>query len=192
MPASAITVVTASSRDAANDSSHPLTALPAHLRSSLGAAASRRLSDPPSSPPITNQPLVLVVCSSAIRCTHYIKALRPLHLPQTTLLKAFAKHIKLSEQQSQLDSSEVRVAVGTPRRLLDLMAGSISSVSSDSGGGGGGVLQLDRVKLCIVDCGVDAKKYSLLTLPGVKDDFFVLYQQLHPAVRAGKLKLTMF
>lgn len=104
--------------------------------------------------------------------------MRPLHLPPATLLKAFAKHIKLSEQQSQLDSSDVRLAVGTPKRLLDLYVG--------------GALRMERLVLCVVDCREDAKKYSLLTLPGVKEDFFALYQQLHPAVRAGKVKLTLF
>ena len=178
MPASAIVLPSVSTSKAANDSSHPLTALPAHLRSSLGAATARRLTSPPAVPPTTNQPLVLVVCSSAIRCTDYIKAMRALHLPPDSLLKAFAKHIKLAEQQAQLDSSDVRLAVGTPKRLLDLMVG--------------GALRVERLVLLVVDCKEDAKKYSLLTLPGVKDDFFALYQLLHSAVRAGKIKLTLF
>ena len=52
---------------------------------------------------------------------------------------------------------------------------------------------MERLVLCVVDCREDAKKYSLLTLPGVKEDWVAMYQQLlHAAVRAGKLKLTMF
>ena len=178
MPASAIVALAAPSTVSASDSSHPLTALSPHLRSALGAAAARRLTAPPATPPVTSQPFVLVVCSSAIRCTEYVKAMRPLHLPHNALLKAFAKHIKLAEQQSQLDTSDVRVAVGTPKRLLDLYVG--------------GALRLERLVLCVVDCGVDAKKYSLLTLPGVKEDFFAFYQKLHPAVREGKVKLSLF
>ena len=120
------------------------------------------------------------MCSSAVRCTDYIKALRALHLPPTTLLKAFARHIKLAEQQAQLNDSDVRLAVGTPRRLLDLV------------GGVAGAMRMERLVLCVVDCQKDAKQYSLLTLPGVRDDWFALYQLLHPAVRAGKLRLALF
>ena len=179
MPASAVALVQASPNAATDESSHPLTALPAHIRKALGASAARRLTDPPTTPPTTtNQPYILILCSSATRCTTIIKALRPLHLPYQTTLKAFARHLKLSEQREQLDGSDVRVCVGTPRRVIDLM---------DCG-----ALLLERAVLCVVDCQEDAKKYSLLTLNEVKDDFFALYQRLHPAVRAGKMKLTLF
>ena len=178
LPGTSPVISPASNKDATDNSSHPLTALPAHLRASLGAAATRRLTAPPSNPPTTNQPHILIACASATRCTEYIKALRPLRLPHTALLKAFARHIKLAEQQAQLDSGDVRVVVGTPRRMLDLMAV--------------GALRVERLVLFVVDCQVNAKQYSLLTVPEVKDDFFALYQQLHSAVRAGKVKLTLF
>ena len=58
--------------------------------------------------------------------------------------KLFAKHFKIEEQQAALKSQGTFAAVGTPNRLLKL---------ADLGD-----LQLDRLKLLMIDVQLDAKQ----------------------------------
>lgn len=67
----------------------------------------------------SQQPSVLIVSASAIRCVELLKYL-PNVRKQCTIAKLFAKHMKLPEQKAFLASHRCPVAVGTPARLLKL------------------------------------------------------------------------
>ena len=58
--------------------------------------------------------------------------------------KLFAKHFKIEEQRTELLSRCVNVAVGTPNRMAKL--------AEDRS------LKLERLKLVLIDCAIDAKQ----------------------------------
>ena len=125
--------------------SHTLAQLPSVLRRALPSWRSILCSPPSSSPP--SQPFVLCLCSSALRCQAVVKALRPLPLPPQSLVKAYARHFKLEEQQRALQSHDVRLVVGTPHRVRQLMDCQ--------------ALLLTRLRLLLLDCSEDGQFSSL-------------------------------
>ena len=200
-----------------SSSSRPLAQLPSVLRQSLAQWKSLLYSPP--SPSVRAQPFVLVLCASALRCQAVVKALRPLSLPPHASVKAYARHFKVEEQREALQSRDVRIVVGTPHRIRQLLDR--------------GAFHLSRLQLTVVDCAEDGqapptagaeaaravlpssacsaqpltrpplccgllcvapavKRYSLLTLPGVKDDLWALYgTHLHPPIEKGQAKLCL-
>lgn len=61
--------------------------------------------------------------------------------------KLFAKHFKVEEQQKELSSRPVNIATGTPNRMAKLAET--------------GHLKLNRLKLLLIDCALDAKNRFL-------------------------------
>ncbi len=60
------------------------------------------------------------------------------------VVKLFAKHLKVPEQQKHLESSPVGIGCGTPNRVLKL-------ADMDA-------LKLDRLRLLVLDMKLDAKQ----------------------------------
>ena len=96
------------------------------------------------------------------------------------ICKLFAKHLKIKDQVEALNT-DVRIAIGTPNRLLKL---------ADAG-----ALLLDRVEHIIVDCGKDAKDANIFDIKATKMDFFELFHKYlvsHLKSRNGRARLCLY
>jgi len=124
------------------------------------------------------QPLLLVICSSALRCLDVIRALREVS-PEAKVAKLFAKHLKLEEQEKWLRRI-VKIGVGTPRRVSDLI--------------NKGALSLESCEHLILDAShKDVKNYTLLSNAAMRTEFMdFYYKHCHSRVLAGKFKLCMW
>ncbi|KAG5457730.1 MAG: U3-containing 90S pre-ribosomal complex subunit-domain containing protein [Olpidium bornovanus] len=83
----------------------------------MGGDAERLKKPPPRKKAC--RPVVLVVCTSAIRAANLVKALDDFR-KNCTVAKLFAKHMKIDDQVNFLKSSPVNIAVGNPNRLIKL------------------------------------------------------------------------
>lgn len=120
-------------------------------------------------------PLLLVLCSSAIQCTHVIKSIST-KLIKPKIAKLFAKHFKIEEQLESLSKEYFPIAIGTPNRVSKLIEL--------------GALSLRRCMIVLVDITEDSKKFNILSLNEVKNDFYrLLYQQIHPEKSHLKIAL---
>jgi hypothetical protein len=120
-------------------------------------------------------PLLLVLCSSAIRATQIIKSMCA-KLIKCKIAKLFAKHFKVEEQMEMLSKEYSPIALGTPNRVAKLIEL--------------GALSLRRTVLVLVDVTPDSKQFSILTLNEVKHDFYrLLYNQILPEKKHLKVAL---
>lgn len=111
-------------------------------------------------------PLVVIVTASAIRATEIIQGLHA-KIHHCKLAKLFSKHIKITEQIATLAASYHPIVIGTPHRLHQLIEL--------------GALSLNKTQLLMVDFTADIKNFTILTLPGVNQDFGkLLFQYVHP------------
>jgi superfamily II DNA/RNA helicase len=101
-------------------------------------------------------PIVVIVCSSAVRATKIIKSLSTHKHIHCKIAKLFAKHIKIAEQIEMLAAETYPIAIGTPNRLTKLL--------------GLGALHLQNTRLLIVDVTADVKNMTILNMNGVRDD----------------------
>eukprot|EP01036_Dinobryon_divergens_P030461 gene30463-39706_t len=101
-------------------------------------------------------PIVVIVCSSAVRATKIIKSLSTHKHIHCKIAKLFAKHIKIAEQIEMLAAETYPIAIGTPNRLTKLL--------------GLGALHLQSTRLLIVDVTADVKNMTILNMNGVRDD----------------------
>lgn len=105
-------------------------------------------------------PVVLVLCSSAIRCVELLRGMKAF-IGKVKPAKLFAKHIKVEEQVALL-KEHVNIAAGTPnrvRRLIDI-----------------GAMGTGRLRLVILDMHADAKGLTILSVPQVTSEFWELYR----------------
>lgn len=107
-------------------------------------------------------PTILIICMSAIRATEIIKSIS-LKLHGCKIAKLFAKHIKLNEQVELLSKDYYPIAIGTPKRLSQLIEAK--------------ALYLNKTKLILVDISQDIKKFNILTLNDVKVEFYKLLDE---------------
>jgi len=120
-------------------------------------------------------PILLVVCSSAIRATQIIKSISS-KLIKCKIAKLFAKHFKVEEQMEMLSKEYFPIALGTPNRISKLIEV--------------GALSLRRVSMVLVDVTPDSKSFTLLTLNEVKNDLYkLLYTQVMPEKAHLKIAL---
>lgn len=118
-------------------------------------------------------PIVLILCSSAIRATQIIQSISS-KLINIKIAKLFSKHIKINEQMEMLNKTHYNIAIGTPNRvkkLLDL-----------------GSLSLKATKIVLIDMKKDIKMFNILTLKEVKYDF---YQLLYESILLEKSHLKI-
>jgi len=79
----------------------------------------KNLGKPPKESDYKGQPSVLVVTQSAIRAVEVIRSLNEFS-KYCKVGKLFSKHMKVKEQVEYLSKSVVKIAVGTPNRLIKL------------------------------------------------------------------------
>ena len=101
-------------------------------------------------------PQVLILCAGAKRAASIINGIsKKVHCK---ISKLFARHFKVTEQVEMLSKQHYPIAVGTPNRVEKLLEL--------------GALCLRNTQLVLVDMEADAKHFTVLSLPGVKEDFF--------------------
>eukprot|EP00897_Mesotaenium_endlicherianum_P011053 jgi/Mesen1/9977/ME000072S09388 len=123
-------------------------------------------------------PALLIICSSAKRCTDMLRGVRPLGRGCRTA-KLFAKHIKVQEQMSALQASPVHVAAGTPNRLNQLV--------------GAGALSVSGLQVLLLDLQRMAKGLTLLDVPELRVDFWEFYRKhLHQRVLEGNCRICIY
>eukprot|EP01038_Epipyxis_sp_PR26KG_P009612 gene9612-12944_t len=99
-------------------------------------------------------PMVVIVCSSAVRAIEIMKSLaKEIKFP---IVKLFAKHLKLQEQMDILSKSYYPIAIGTPNRLVKLVEF--------------GAITFKYTKLLIIDIKKDVKNFNILTMNSVNQD----------------------
>lgn len=126
----------------------------------------------------TGSPSVLVVSSAAMGAIAFIKSCQEFNA-KCKIGKLFAKHIKVEEQQDILKSTFMGIAAGTPNRIVKL---------ADLG-----ALKLDRLKLVLLDVQLDAKQRTILDIPEVRADWWLLFDKhLKQQISAGKTKVALF
>ncbi len=108
---------------------------------------------------LIGSPIVIVISSSGIRSVEVRRQLIPLKYP---IAKLFAKHFKVEEQVEMLKSF-MPLGVGTPNRLTKL---------ADIG-----ALNMDHIKLVVLDMHRDVKKCCILDLADVRDDLMLFYRK---------------
>jgi protein CMS1 len=98
------------------------------------------------------------------------------------IAKLFARHIKTDEQLQLLRSSEVRIAVGTPNRLLRLL---------EQNG-----LDLTDCRLIVIDSIRNVKKKTIFTERESREDLFLLLKNnIFPFLnskRNERIKIVLF
>ena len=121
-------------------------------------------------------PMLLILCSSAIRATQIIKSISA-KLIKCKIAKLFAKHFKVEEQMEMLAKDYYPIALGTPNRVKKLIEL--------------GSLSLRRTALVLVDVTPDSKQFNILTLNEVGTDLYrLLYDQILPEKAHLKLALV--
>jgi protein CMS1 len=96
-------------------------------------------------------PHTIVVTGAGLRAADLARTLRKLQTKDAEVAKLFAKHIKIGDSIKFLKSKRTGMAVGTPKRLEDLMDD--------------GALQVDRLERIIVDAShIDQKKRGVLEM----------------------------
>jgi hypothetical protein len=136
---------------------------PTHFKLSKHATLFERLKEVVSLKKLKNwkpvgSPMVIVVCVSARRAVAVLKELAGL---KVRAAKCFAKHMDLEKQKEMLRDSAFGIAVGTPNRL---------KVLCEPDNGGKSPLYLGRTGLVVLDSHVDAKGFSVCTLPDTSID----------------------
>lgn len=122
-------------------------------------------------------PVVLVLCSSAIRCVELLRGMKAF-IGKVKPAKLFAKHIKVEEQVTLL-KEHVNIAAGTPNRVRKLI---------DIGAMGTG-----RLRLVILDMHADAKGLTILSVPQVMAEFWELYKtHFHQLFLAKQAQLFLY
>lgn len=120
-------------------------------------------------------PVLLIICSSAIRATQIIKSISS-KLIKCKIAKLFAKHFKVEEQMEMLSKEYYPIALGTPNRVNKLIEL--------------GALSLKRTAMVLVDVTPDSKQFNILTLNEVKTDFYrLLYDTVLPEKAHLKISL---
>lgn len=96
-------------------------------------------------------PHTIIVAGAGQRAADVARVVRKLQTKDAEVAKLFAKHIKLQDAVKFLKSKRTGMAVGTPKRLEDLM---------DEG-----ALQVDRLERIVIDASyIDQKKRGVLEM----------------------------
>lgn len=114
-------------------------------------------------PGMEGHPALLVITGDAQRAADLAKALRKLNPSSSKpekgkasslpVAKLFARHFKIAEQEAFLKSNVCPIAVGTPKRIHDLLQSSEGTSK----------LKLKRLKVVLLDASwTDAKMRTLL------------------------------
>ncbi|KDO20503.1 hypothetical protein SPRG_14261 [Saprolegnia parasitica CBS 223.65] len=120
-------------------------------------------------------PLLLIVCSSALRAVEIGKAIASF---KCHVAKLFAKHLKLEEQVEMLKRFHP-IAIGTPGRIKTLLEMK--------------ALSLECTSHVVLDMHLDSKNMSLLELKDTsKDTIDCIRESLLPRIAANKLSVALY
>ncbi|ORX59228.1 hypothetical protein BCR36DRAFT_343073 [Piromyces finnis] len=123
----------------------------------------KHLGKPPKESDYHGQPSVLVVTQSAIRAVEVIRALSEFS-KYCKVGKLFSKHMKVKEQVEFLSKSVVKIAVGTPNRLIKL-------AENDS-------LNMNKLDLLVIDYNYkDSKNRNIFEIPEIRKDLLIFIKQ---------------
>lgn len=164
--------------------------------------------------PNIGAPYVVFITPSAIRAVEIGRAFKKIQM-NTRVVKLFAKHLKIDQQREEL-SHDVRVAIGTPHRLLKLSQNGFLKWSRcrlvlwdigksrklqvaekqerrriknklKKGEALGEGVNPEFVELPDEKKGTDRKMFTLLTLKDTKSELWKLYEQfLHEVLVKNK------
>lgn len=117
-------------------------------------------------------PAILIVCSGGLRAVQFIREISDFKVGGCKIAKLFAKHFKLAEQAKFLKKTVVHIAVGTPKRLTQLL---------DSG-----CLHLDAVKHVVIDWSHrDVKQRRIIDMRETRTDLMdLLCRHVIPHVKS--------
>lgn len=123
-------------------------------------------------------PYYIILSRSAIRALEIIKNMGNMKKTHK-VAKLFAKHKKIEDQETYLETHCVKIAVGTPNRILNLISNN--------------KLHLTKLKHLILDMDKDVKTYTFLDNKQLRTDFFELYSgYIHEKVKSNQVKISMF
>ena len=130
------------------------------------------------------EPFIIVLCSSAIRCIQFQKllsaSLEVIKAKKLFWIHAFAKHKKLSEQITLLQSikNPTHLVFSTPHRFMQL-------IENEPKG-----LLLDQLKYVFIDyTHKDVKQKNFFDKPEIKSDFLKLF--FNYLIKINKLKFYL-
>lgn len=132
---------------------------------------------------VEKSPMVIIVCSSALRAVAVLKEISSLNL---RVAKLFAKHMNVDDQVNMLASNSYPIGVGTPNRLLKL----IQTDGEDERS----ALSLDFTELVLIDCQEDKKNFTVCTMNDTAPDMMKLIKEgVLPQMKTRKtIKFGMF
>jgi len=134
--------------------------------------------DPMTEDEAFGSPKAMILSRSAIECGNIIRSLKnQKKVFPGSILKLFAKHLKVPEQQRQLDETQTNVVVGTPNRVEKLVEL--------------GNLNLDRCECIFIDMSLDAKNFCFFDIADVRLSFFNFYHK-YVHGKMDKIKIALF
>lgn len=127
----------------------------------------------------TGAPRMIILTGGALRVISLRKLMIDLGGPDCKVAKLFAKHMKVKEQCSFLSKSVVHVAVGTPKRISEL-------IDLDA-------LKLNRLRYLAIDWNFrDKKLQRMVDLTQVKNDLVdALIKHFIPTILENNAKIML-
>ncbi|KAJ9161610.1 Protein cms1 [Coniochaeta hoffmannii] len=102
-------------------------------------------------PEAKGSPHTIVVAGAGLRAAELVRSLRKFQKKGNSVAKLFAKHIKMEEAVTFLNTHRTGIAVGTPVRLMDLLDN--------------GALSVDNLKRIVIDAShIDQKKRGVMDM----------------------------
>ncbi|MES1908273.1 MAG: hypothetical protein MHM6MM_001240 [Cercozoa sp. M6MM] len=145
------------------------------LKEQLGVGKGRKLKKAQGS---KGSPSLIIISGNARRCTDLIRELKKIE-SHMHVVKLFAKHMKVAQQQQHLETRVTPAAVGTPARLLQL---------ADAG-----ALKFGNATLVVVDLQRDAKKMNMLDHALLRKDVLALFERhVQPQYERDTLRVCFF
>lgn len=133
----------------------------------------------PVADPVTiGAPCILIISMAAIRAVDVIRAIPKDLKAKYKIGKLFAKHKKREEQNSFLQSNLVKVAVGTPARLINLLDES---------------LKTDCLQLIVIDTARDPKERNIFEMIDTRKEILQLVNdRLLKVIQNNQAKICFY
>ena len=120
-------------------------------------------------------PHTIVVAGAGLRAANVTRALREFQTKDATVMKLFAKHIKLEEAKESVKKTRMGIGVGTPKRISDLLDD--------------GALSAAKLERIVVDVShIDQKKRGILDMKDLQPALMALLNRPDLKERYGAEK----
>lgn len=129
----------------------------------------------------SKKPTVFIISSSAIRCVELLKFI-PSVRNNCTIVKLFAKHIKMAEQKAFLASHRAPIAIGTPARIYKLAQEENKPID------------LELIEHIIIDTHRDGKDRTVFDVAEIRKELIELLckTDLLERLSTGAAKISFF